>query len=76
MRTAGSRRSATPTARACRRKQDDVILATGEWSFISALGHNVLFPLRNGTVGSIMEDRASARAHSADDRARPRDFAS
>ena len=38
---------------------DDVILATGEWSFISALGHNVLFPLRNGTTGSIMEDRAS-----------------
>ena len=38
---------------------NDVILATGEWSFISALGHNVLFPLRNGTVGSIMEDRAS-----------------
>jgi acyl-coenzyme A synthetase/AMP-(fatty) acid ligase len=38
---------------------DDVILATGEWSFISALGHNVLFPLRNGTTGSVMEDRAS-----------------
>jgi acyl-coenzyme A synthetase/AMP-(fatty) acid ligase len=37
----------------------DVILATGEWSFISALGHNVLFPLRNGTTGSIMEDRAA-----------------
>jgi acyl-coenzyme A synthetase/AMP-(fatty) acid ligase len=40
-------------------KQSDVVLATGEWSFISALGHNVLFPLRNGTTGSIMEDRAS-----------------
>ena len=39
--------------------QGDVILATGEWSFISALGHNVLFPLRNGTTGSIMEDRAA-----------------
>jgi acyl-coenzyme A synthetase/AMP-(fatty) acid ligase len=38
-------------------QQGDVILATGEWSFISALGHNVLFPLRNGTTGSIMEDR-------------------
>jgi acyl-coenzyme A synthetase/AMP-(fatty) acid ligase len=38
---------------------DDVVLATGEWSFISALGHNVLFPLRNGVVGAIMEDRAS-----------------
>jgi acyl-coenzyme A synthetase/AMP-(fatty) acid ligase len=31
----------------------------GEWSFISALGHNVLFPLRNGMTGSIMEERAS-----------------
>ena len=30
----------------------DVVLATGEWSFISALGHNVLFPLRNGVAGS------------------------
>ena len=40
-------------------QQGDVILATGEWSFISALGHNVLFPLRNGTTGSIMEDRAA-----------------
>jgi acyl-coenzyme A synthetase/AMP-(fatty) acid ligase len=37
----------------------DVVLATGEWSFISALGHNVLFPLRNGTTGSVMEDRAA-----------------
>jgi acyl-coenzyme A synthetase/AMP-(fatty) acid ligase len=40
-------------------QKGDVILATGEWSFISALGHNVLFPLRNGTTGSIMEDRAA-----------------
>jgi acyl-coenzyme A synthetase/AMP-(fatty) acid ligase len=40
-------------------RPSDVILATGEWSFISALGHNVLFPLRNGTTGSIMEDRAA-----------------
>jgi acyl-coenzyme A synthetase/AMP-(fatty) acid ligase len=38
---------------------DDVVLATGEWSFISALGHNVLFPLRNGVAGSIMEGRAN-----------------
>lgn len=37
----------------------DVVLATGEWSFISALGHNVLFPLRNGVAGSILEERAS-----------------
>lgn len=28
-------------------------------SFISALGHNVLFPLRNGVAGSIMDGRAS-----------------
>src|SRR5262249_4469217 len=40
-------------------QSDDVVLATGEWSFISALGHNVLFPLRNGVAGAIMEDRAS-----------------
>ena len=38
---------------------DDVVLATGEWSFISALGHNVLFPLRNGVAGSVMNERAS-----------------
>ena len=38
---------------------NDVALATGEWSFISALGHNVLFPLRNGVTGSIMDERAS-----------------
>ena len=31
--------------------------ATGEWSFISALGHNVMFPLRNGVTGIILEDR-------------------
>ena len=36
----------------------DVALATGEWSFISALGHNVVFPLRNGITGAILEDRA------------------
>jgi acyl-coenzyme A synthetase/AMP-(fatty) acid ligase len=36
----------------------DIALATGEWSFISALGHNVLFPLRNGTTGAILEGRA------------------
>jgi acyl-coenzyme A synthetase/AMP-(fatty) acid ligase len=38
---------------------NDVALATGEWSFISALGHNVLFPLRNGVAGAIMDERAS-----------------
>ncbi len=35
----------------------DVALATGEWSFISALGHNVVFPLRNGVTGAILEGR-------------------
>ena len=37
---------------------DDIVFATGEWSFISALGHNVLFPLRNGVTGAILEGRA------------------
>ncbi len=36
----------------------DVALATGEWSFISALGHNLLFPLTNGVAGAILEGRA------------------
>lgn len=36
----------------------DVAMATGEWSFISALGHNVLFPLRNGVTGAVLEGRA------------------
>jgi acyl-coenzyme A synthetase/AMP-(fatty) acid ligase len=40
-------------------RSNDVVLATGEWSFISALGHNVLFPLRNGVAGAIMEQRAT-----------------
>lgn len=38
---------------------DDRAYATGEWSFISALGHNVMFPLRNGVTGVILEDRPS-----------------
>jgi acyl-coenzyme A synthetase/AMP-(fatty) acid ligase len=38
---------------------NDVILATGEWSFISALGHNLLFPLRNGVTGAILSRRAT-----------------
>lgn len=37
----------------------DRAYATGEWSFISALGHNVMFPLRNGITGVILEGRAS-----------------
>ena len=39
--------------------ENDVAMATGEWSFISALGHNVLFPLRNGVTGAILEARAT-----------------
>jgi len=38
-------------------KPDDIVMATGEWSFISALGHNVLYPLRNGVTGAILEGR-------------------
>jgi acyl-coenzyme A synthetase/AMP-(fatty) acid ligase len=37
----------------------DRAYATGEWSFISALGHNVMFPLRNGVTGVVLEDRPS-----------------
>ena len=37
----------------------DVIMATGEWSFISALGHNLLFPLRNGVTGAVLSARAT-----------------
>ena len=40
-------------------RDDDVVLATGEWSFISALGHNLLFPLRNGVTGAILTGRAT-----------------
>ena len=38
---------------------DDVVLATGEWSFISALGHNLLFPLRNRVTGAVLSGRAT-----------------
>ncbi len=38
---------------------NDVVMAAGEWSFISLLGHNVLFPLRNGVTGAAMEGRAT-----------------
>ena len=38
---------------------NDVVMATGEWSFISALGHNLLFPLRNGVAGAILPGRAT-----------------
>ncbi|HXV81617.1 MAG TPA: AMP-binding protein, partial [Candidatus Binatia bacterium] len=38
---------------------NDVVLATGEWSFISALGHNLLFPLRNGVTAAVLSSRAT-----------------
>jgi acyl-coenzyme A synthetase/AMP-(fatty) acid ligase len=37
----------------------DVVLASGEWSFISLLGHNVLFALRNGVTGAVIEGRVT-----------------
>lgn len=40
-------------------REGDVVMATGEWSFISALGHNLLFPLRNGVTGAILPGRAT-----------------
>jgi acetyl-CoA synthetase len=40
-------------------QESDVVMATGEWSFISALGHNLLFPLRNGVAGAILPGRAA-----------------
>ena len=40
-------------------QEDDVVMATGEWSFISALGHNLLFPLRNGVTAAILNARAT-----------------
>lgn len=40
-------------------QENDVVMATGEWSFISALGHNLLFPLRNGVTGAILPVRAT-----------------
>jgi acyl-coenzyme A synthetase/AMP-(fatty) acid ligase len=40
-------------------QENDVVMATGEWSFISALGHNLLFALRNGATGAILSARAT-----------------
>jgi acyl-coenzyme A synthetase/AMP-(fatty) acid ligase len=40
-------------------QESDVVMATGEWSFISALGHNLLFPLRNGVTGAVLPGRAT-----------------
>ena len=45
-------------------QENDVVMATGEWSFISALGHNLLFPLRNGVVGAVLSGRALSVAPS------------
>lgn len=39
-------------------EKTDVVLSTGEWSFIAALGQNLLFPLRNGVRVAVLEDRA------------------
>jgi acyl-coenzyme A synthetase/AMP-(fatty) acid ligase len=41
--------------------ENDVVMATGEWSFISALGHNLLFPLRNGVTGAVLSQRATPK---------------
>lgn len=40
------------------RHAGDIVLASGEWSFISALGHNVLFPLRNGISAAIVDGKS------------------
>ncbi len=40
-------------------ESNDVVMATGEWSFISALGHNLLFPLRNGVTCAVLSGRAT-----------------
>jgi acyl-coenzyme A synthetase/AMP-(fatty) acid ligase len=37
---------------------NDVVISTGEWSFIAALGQNLLFPLRNGVCAAILTGRA------------------
>ncbi len=40
-------------------QEGDIVMASGEWTFISLLGHNVLFSLRNGVTGAVLEGRAS-----------------
>jgi acyl-coenzyme A synthetase/AMP-(fatty) acid ligase len=40
-------------------EENDIVMATGEWSFISALGHNLLFALRNGVTAAILTGRAT-----------------
>ncbi len=40
-------------------RENDIVMATGEWSFISALGHNLLFPLRNGVASAVLAGRAT-----------------
>ena len=38
-------------------QENDVVMATGEWSFISAMGHNLLFALRNRVTGAVLSER-------------------
>jgi len=41
---------------------DDRVLATGEFSFISALGHGLLWPLRAGASAALLAGRATPEA--------------
>lgn len=41
---------------------DDRVLATGEFSFISALGHGLVWPLRAGASAVLLEERAQPEA--------------
>lgn len=43
-------------------RPDDRVLATGEFSFISALGHGLLWPLRAGASAALLRGRASPEA--------------
>jgi acyl-coenzyme A synthetase/AMP-(fatty) acid ligase len=40
----------------------DRVLATGEFSFISALGHGLVWPLRAGASAALLEERAQPEA--------------
>lgn len=41
---------------------DDRVLATGEFSFISALGHGLIWPLRAGASAALLQERAQPEA--------------
>jgi 2-aminobenzoate-CoA ligase len=41
---------------------EDRVLATGEFSFISALGHGLVWPLRAGASAALLEERAQPEA--------------